>query len=301
MKVALTGATGFVGSHVLTELLEHGHQVTALVRDAARADAVAARGATPAVVDLHDTPAVVRLLDDTDGAIHTASPGDATSPDLDSAVVDAVIEAYAGTGKPYLQISGLWVYGDNSAISEESPFDAPALVAWKEPIERRALEAKDIRTAVIVSSVAYGDGGGGIPGLLLGSPRDTAGNLIMVGTGRQHWSTVHVADLAEVFRLVLEDDSADGYYVIGNDHNPTVAELTEAAAAAVGAPGAVPGSDDEAKARLGDYFAEVLLLDQAHAATRARVELGWSPSRPTLVEEFRNGSYRQVTTAGSID
>ncbi|HEY3606722.1 MAG TPA: NAD-dependent epimerase/dehydratase family protein [Pseudonocardiaceae bacterium] len=301
MKVALTGATGFVGSHVLTELVEHGHQVIALVRDTARADTVAAHGATPAVVDLYDTPAVARLLSDTDGAIHTASPGDATSADVDSAVVDAVIEAYAGTGKPYLQISGMWVYGDNTAISEESPFNAPPLVAWKEAIERRALEAKDIRAAVIVSSVAYGDGGGGIPGLLLGSPRDAAGNLIMVGTGRQHWSTVHVADLAEVFRRVLEDDTAAGYYVIGNGHNPTVAELTEAAAAATGAAGAVPGSDDEARARLGDYFAEVLLLDQAHAATRAQSELGWSPSRPTLVEEFRNGSYQRVATAGPQD
>jgi nucleoside-diphosphate-sugar epimerase len=104
---------------------------------------------------------------------------------------------------------------------------------------------------------------------------------------------VHVADLAEVFRRVLEDDTASGYYVIGNSQNPTVTELTDAAAVAAGAPGAVPGSDDEARARLGDYFAEVLLLDQANAATRARSELGWSPSRPTLVEEFRDGSYRR--------
>ena len=68
---------------------------------------------------------------DADGAIHTASPGDATSADLDSAVADAVIDAFAGTGKPYLQISGLWIYGANRSITEESPFDAPALVAWK--------------------------------------------------------------------------------------------------------------------------------------------------------------------------
>ena len=58
MKVALTGATGFVGSHVLADLYKHGHEVTALVRDDAQADAVAARGATPAVVDLYDRPAV---------------------------------------------------------------------------------------------------------------------------------------------------------------------------------------------------------------------------------------------------
>jgi nucleoside-diphosphate-sugar epimerase len=293
MKVALTGTTGFIGSHVLTELHEHGHEVTALVRDGAQADLVKARGATPVVIDLYDRPAVASLLGDADGAIHTASPGDATSAALDSAVADAATGAFAGTGKPYLHVSGAWVYGNNTSITEDSRFRAPAMVAWKEPIQRRVLGAAGMRGAVIVSSVAYGDGGGGIPGLLLGSPRDDAGNLIMLGTGQQHWPTVHVADLADAFRRALEDDAARGYYVIGNGVNATAAELTSAAAVAVGAPGAVPGSDDEARARVGGDFAEVLLLDQGTNATRARAELGWQPSRPTLADEFRHGSYRE--------
>jgi len=292
MNVVLTGATGFIGSHVLADLHKHGHEVTALVRDDVQADTIAARGATPVVVDLYDRTAVATLLGRADGAIHTASPGDATSADLDSAVVDAVINAFGGTGKPYLQISGLWIYGANPSITEASPFSAPALVAWKEPIERRVLDAAGMRGVVIVSSVAYGDGGGGIPGLLLGSPRDDAGNLIMLGTGQQHWSTVHAADLADVFRRVLEDESAHGRYVIGNGLNLTVAELTEAAAVAAGAPGAVPGSDGEARGRLGGYFAEVLLLDQGTDAARARAELGWHPTHPSLADEFRHGSYR---------
>ena len=292
MKVALTGGTGFVGSHVLSELHKHGHEVTALVRSRDQADVVAANGATPLVIDLYDRPAVVTALTAADGAVHTASPGDATSADLDSAVVDAVVEAFAGTGRPYLHISGVWVYGNNLAITEESPFDAPPLVAWKEPIERRVLGADGLRGVVIVSSLAYGDGGG-VPGVLLGSPRDDAGHLITLGSGQQHWSTVHVADLADFFRRALESDAARGYYVIGNGTNPTVAELTAAAAVAAGAPGAVPGSDDEARARLGDYFAEVLLLDQGTLAAKARTELEWHPTHPTLVEEFRNDSYRR--------
>ena len=292
MNVALTGATGFIGSHVLAELQKHGHEVTALVRDDSQADIVATRGATPIVVDLYDRPAVVSALRTADGAVHTASPGDATSANLDAAVADAAIEAFAGTGKPYLQISGAWVYGNNLAISEESPMNAPALVAWRQPIERRVLDAADMRGVVIVSGVAYGDGGGGVPGVLLGSPRDDAGNLVMLGTGQQHWSTVHAADLADFFRRVLENDSARGYYVIGNGANSTVAELTEAAAVAMGAPGAVAGSDEEARTRLGDYFAEVLLLDQSTTAAKARTELDWHPSHPGLVEEFRHGSYR---------
>jgi nucleoside-diphosphate-sugar epimerase len=104
---------------------------------------------------------------------------------------------------------------------------------------------------------------------------------------------VYVADLADCFRRVLEDDSAHGRYVIGNGVNSSVAELTEAAAVAAGASGAVSGSEDEARARLGDYLAEVLLLDQGTDAARARAALGWHPSDPALVDEFRHGSYRR--------
>jgi nucleoside-diphosphate-sugar epimerase len=296
MKIALTGATGFVGSHILAELVSHDHEVTALVRDDTEATSVTANGATSAIVDLNDRPAVVKLFDDADGAVHTASPGDETSAKLDSAVVDAAVEAFGATEKPYAHISGLWVFGPNTSITEESPYNAPAMVAWKEAIDQRILGEPGMRGILIVSGTAYGDGGGGIPGILLGSPRDGDGNLIMLGTGRQHWATVHVADLAAVFRSALENDSARGRYVVGNGLTPTVSDLTEAAAVAVGAPGASPGSDQEARSRLGDYFAEVLLLDQATKAAKARALLGWQPTHPGLVEEFRSGSYRANPT-----
>ena len=145
MRAIVAGAAGFIGSHILTELLEHGHEVTAPVRDGAQGDVVADRGATPVVVDLYDRPAVVGLLGSADGAIHTASPGDESSADLDAAIVDAAIEGFAGTGKPWIQISGLWIYGENPSISEQSPINAPAMVAWKEPIENRILDARDLR------------------------------------------------------------------------------------------------------------------------------------------------------------
>ena len=292
MRVALTGSTGFIGSHVLAELLGHGHEVIALVQDGAQSDAISAKGAKAEVVDLYDRPTVTKIFGDADGAVHTASPGDATSGDLDSAVADAAIEAFDGTGKPHVQISGAWAFGNNTSITEDSPFQLPAMVAFREPIERRLLGTKGMRAVVPLTSVAYGDGGGGVPGVLLGSPRDEEGNLIMVGTGQQQWSTVHAADVADFFRRALENDSARGYYVLGNGTNSTVAEITEAAAVAAGAPGAVAGSDEEARARLGDYFAEVLLLSQGTQATKARSELGWSPSHPSLIDEFRQGSYR---------
>ena len=174
MKLALTGATGFIGSHVLTDLQEHSHEVT---RSSApnRRRKRSKLAAQPRRLSISTIRAPSRRASRVDGAIHTASPGDATSADLDAAVVDAAIDAFAGTGKPYAHISGLWIYGSNLSITEDSPFDAPPLVAWKLPIQARLLYGSDIRSAVIVAGTAYGDGGGGIPALLLGSPRDEAG------------------------------------------------------------------------------------------------------------------------------
>ena len=295
MKVALTGATGFIGSHVLAELQQHGHEVTALVRDDAQAEAVAARGVTPAVVDLYDRPAVVSVLSDADGAIHTASPGDETSADLDSAVVAAAIEAFDGTGTPYLGVGAVGLRGQHPhhrGVPVRLARDGRVQAADREAVARRE---NGLRGVVIVSGVAHRRRRGRGPRAAR-FPRDDAGNLIMLGAGQQHWSTVHAADLADFFRRVLVDDSARGYYVVGDGRNPTVAEITEAAAVATGAPGAVAGSDEEARARFGDYFAEVLLLDQGTDAARARAEFGWRPSHKGLVDEFRNGSYRKQAT-----
>src|SRR5579864_8382394 len=120
MKIALTGSNGFIGSHILSELVSHHHEVTALVRDEEEAEKVRAHGAKPAVVDLYDRPAVAELFAGADGAVHTASPGDETSADFDSAVYDAAINAYAASGKPFVLISGAWVYGNNTNITEAS-------------------------------------------------------------------------------------------------------------------------------------------------------------------------------------
>jgi nucleoside-diphosphate-sugar epimerase len=291
MRVALTGATGFIGSHVLQVLRERGHDVTALVRDEAHVSALEAKGCIPVIVDLTDRPTVTNVLDKVDAAIHTASPGDATSAEVDAAIVDAATASYVGSPRPYVHTSGLWVYGANQAISEQSPLDPPALVAWKQPIEKRVLGNADLRGIVVVCGTVHGEGGGRTARLLLDSPRDDAGNLVMLGSGRQHWSTVHAADLADLFVRIVESESARGRYIAEDGTNPTVAELTRAAAAAAGASGAVPGSDDEARSRLGSLLADVLLLDQHVVTTRARDTFDWRPSRPSLVEEFRHGRY----------
>ena len=172
MKVALSGATGFVGSHVLTELLEHGHEVTALVRNEDQVDIVTARGAKPAVVDLYDRSAVVSLLSEADGAIHTASPGDETSENVDSAVVDAAIEGFAGTRRPHPHQRPVDLRRerfDQRGVAIEAAGHGSMEGADRAP----DLDASDVRGVVIVSSVAYGDGGGGNPGSFSTPPETT--------------------------------------------------------------------------------------------------------------------------------
>ncbi len=103
---------------------------------------------------------------------------------------------------------------------------------------------------------------------------------------------MHVDDLAELY--VLAYDLADGgsYYIGASGQNPTVRELGVAAASAAGLDGRVePGTVEEAHERLGELFADALLLDQQATGSAARIDLGWEPNGPSLVDELRSGSY----------
>ena len=291
MHVLLTGATGFVGSRVLPALLGAGHRVTALVRSGATADAVSAAGATPVLGDITDVPWLTEQLRGVDGAVHTASPGDASSADFDRAVVSAVTAAFTGTGKPHVHTGGVWVWGAGDDLTEDGPFAAPALTAWREEVEALALGVEGARVAVVAPGIVHGHGQG-IPNLLVQAPRTASGALTLVGDGTQHWTTVHADDLADLYLRVLERGRHGAYYLGVSGQNPTVRELGEAASRAAGAGGAVePESPEATRARLGAPFADALLLDQQAGGARARTELGWAPSGPSLVEELETGSY----------
>jgi nucleoside-diphosphate-sugar epimerase len=109
------------------------------------------------------------------------------------------------------------------------------------------------------------------------------GRLTLIGSGEQHWTTVHVDDLADLYVRVLTQAPGGKAYIAASGDNPTVRELGEAIADTV-----VPESDEATVARLGG-FGEALLLDQQASGQRARSELGWQPSRPTLVELLAKG------------
>ena len=279
MKILLTGGTGFIGSAVLDQLIAAGHQVTAVVRSQKSSLRVQDAGATGIIGDLFDAQWLAAELRGHDAAIHTAANGDERDAALNDSVVDAALAAFSGTAKPFIHTGGIWAYGNNPSITEASPFDAPALTAWREAGEQRLLDS-GIRASVVIPGVVYGYGKG-IPAMFAGSAE--AGVVPLFGTGDQHWTTVHVDDLADLYVRVLEQAPGGGSYVAASGINPTVRELGEALGGTV-----APEHADKTVERLG-AFGEALLLDQQASGARAKIELGWQPTRPSLVDELRRG------------
>ncbi len=281
MDVFLTGGTGLVGSSVLTALVADGHTVRALARSDSSAAAVEAAGATAVRGDLTDTALVAREATAAEGIVHTASPGDASSADVDSAFLDAVLGAIADSGKPYVHTGGVWVHGSGE-VEESTPLDPPQLTAWRQPFDERITSARDgVRSILIEPGVVYATQGGqvaGIPGAVLHGPTDDNGAVVLPGSGDQHWATVHAADLGRLYSLALTHAPAGSSYLgVGGD-NPTVREIAEAAGLTV-----VGSSDEETTQRLG-LLGGALLLDQQATGEKARRELGWTPVEKTLLE-----------------
>jgi nucleoside-diphosphate-sugar epimerase len=275
MKILLTGGTGFIGSAVLDQLVAAGHQVTAVVRNQKSSLQVQDAGATGIIGDLFNSEWLAAELRGHDGAIHTAAGGDDRDAELNDALIDAAISAFAGTTKPLVHTGGIWVYGNNSSITESSPLDAPALTAWRPAGERRLLES-GIKASVVQPGIVYGYGKG-IPAMLTAE----SGTVALIGTGEQHWTTVHVEDLADLYVRTLEQAPGGRTYIGVSGQNPTVRELGEALGGDV-----VPEDPAATVERLGG-FGEALLLDQQASGSRAKSELGWLPTRPSLVDELR--------------
>ncbi|MFF4053793.1 NAD-dependent epimerase/dehydratase family protein [Streptomyces chartreusis] len=292
MRVVLTGGTGYIGAAVLDRLVARDHQVTAVVRSAEKAELVRAKGADPAVADLTDGDTLEKLAAESDGVIHLASPGDETSATADEVAVTSFLRALRDTDRPFVHTTGAWLHGSGSAITESSGMNPPRLAAWRVPLATRVRETQGVRTSVIAPAVVYGHGGG-LLNLVAAGPR-TAGAtpaLTMIGHGDQHWTTVHVDDLAELYVLALEKAPAGSYFVGASGENPTVRELTEAVSRSVGLAGRVESEPVvQTLDRLG-LLGEALLLDQQASGDTARRVLGWSPSGPSVLDDIARTTF----------
>ena len=282
MNVLLTGGTGYLGGTVLQRLGAHGHRVRAVVRTEEAAKTVADAGAEALIGDVTDVPWLTAQLAGVDGAIHLAT----LPPAGDDAVLDAVHAAFQGTTKPFAYTSGLWAWGDNADITENSPTRPTAISLWRVPRMDRVLNS-GLRASIVAPAPVYGHGKGLAAWLFSYGPRTDEGALRMIGSGTQHWASVHVDDIADLYVAVLEQAPGGELYIGASGVNPTVREMAQAA---VGPDGTVvPEEDDATRARIGADLADALLLDQQAGGLLARTRLGWQPARPSVLEELAAG------------
>ncbi len=296
MHLFLTGGTGYIGAAVLDALLSSGHQVTAAVRPDTTTDGLTAAGARLAEGQLTNVGWLTAQLAEVDGAVHCASPNDATSATVDRAVLNAVTTAFAGSGRPHVHTHGTWIHGSpgqGQHVTERTPFAPPPLVAWRPAMLRdvRAAARLDIRTVAISPGNVYGDGRG-IPAALAHGPRTQQDlpALLFPGDGDQHVSNVLRDDLARLYVLALTAAPAGSYYLAANGASPTMREVAVAASRGQGLDGRVaPEEPGATRDRFGP-LADALLLDQQVDDALAR-GLGWQPTGPTLLDELATGSY----------
>jgi nucleoside-diphosphate-sugar epimerase len=276
MRVFLTGGSGYLGRATLRALHRHGITTAALARGDTAARTVSELGAVPVRGELTETGLLAAAARDADAVIHLGQVADGDGAEIDRAAAEAM-QAALGSRGAYLHTGGTWVYGDtDGVVDEDAPLAPPGLVAWREANEKQVL-ARPGRPVLIMPGLVYGNSGGLLERFYT-APGRASGAVPCVGDGANHWSLVHVADIAELYVLALDAPAGAVYAGVGDTH-PTQREVLEAVATAIGRPGQLEYLTlERARERMGP-IAEAFLLDQRLTAARARHELGWAPTR----------------------
>lgn len=216
-----------------------------------------------------------------DGVIHMGQHYGPDTAEVDRAAAEALQDG-AGA-RPYVHTGGVWVYGDTDGVADEdAPLSPPRITAWRLENEKRVLARAGTgeRPVVVMPGLVHGRSGGLVETFYAAPGRET-GSVPCVGDGANHWSTVHVDDVAELYVLALNAAPGSVYAGVG-DLYPTQAEIAHAVSRAIGRPGAVRHlTEAEAEERMGP-IAEAFALDQRLTGARARRELGWRPTRSDL-------------------
>ncbi len=302
MRVFVTGATGWVGSAVVPELLSHGHEVVGLARSDASAAQLAAAGAEALRGSLDDLDVLRAGAAAADGVIHLAFIHDferiADSGPVDLRAVETFADALAGSGKPLLVTSGTAVAATGRASTEDDTGapDGPGRHRLGGEQAARAAVERDVRAVVVrLSPSVHGAGDHGFVPALVAAAR-AAGAAGYVGDGANRWAAVHRSDAARLYRLALESAPAGAVlHAVGEEGVPTRA-IAEAIGRGLGLPIASiePAEAGERLGWIGGFFS----LDIPSSSERTRALLGWEPSGPTLLEDLAGDSYFAEPVAG---
>jgi nucleoside-diphosphate-sugar epimerase len=294
MRVLLTGASGFIGSAIVPELLGAGHQVVGLARSDASAAAVAAAGAEVHRGALDDLDGLRAGAAASDGVIHTAFIHDFSdmpaSARTDLRAIETLGAALEGSDRPLVITSGVAVLPVGGAGTERDEPDRGSAGAHRIASEDAALAlaARGVRSSVVRPAPSvHGEGDHGFVAALIGIARET-GVSGYVGDGANRWPAVHRLDTARLYRLAVESAPAGSVlHAVAEEGVPT-REIAEVIGRHLDLPMAAVAP--EHFGWLGGFFA----ADLRASSALTRELLGWEPAHLGLIEDLEQGHYFEV-------
>ena len=301
MRIFVTGATGFIGSAIVRELLDAGHEVLGLARSDHAAAAVAAAGARVHRGDIGDLDSLRRGAAESDGVVHTAFNHDFSvsrqeAAAADRLAVEAMAEALAGTEGPIVIASGTGGLSPGHLATEETVPRADLVGRYAVEETVVSFSGRGVRPAVVrFPPTVHGRGDHGFIAMLIEIARNK-GVSGYPGDGSNRWPAVHRLDAAHLFRLAVESAPAGArLHAVGEEGIP-VREIAEVIGRQLGLPVvAIPPEDLAGHfGFLGAFFA----LDCPASSALSQHLLGWHPAQPGLIADLEQGHYFERTPAG---
>jgi nucleoside-diphosphate-sugar epimerase len=298
MRVFVTGASGWIGSATVDELIDAGHDVVGLARSDASAGALTAKGITVMRGDLDDLDTLSRGARDAEAVVHLANKHNwadtSVSNRAERAAVQTIGEALIGSDRPFVLASGAAgvVAGRPAVETDRSPFDGPN--SPRGGSENLALEYADRGVRTICARFAPTVHGMGDPQFIsfIAAATRRHGASAYIADGSNVWSAVHRDDAARLIRLGLDQAPAGTIlHAVGEEAVPT-REIAEAIGRAFDAPVASIAPEDAVDhfGFVGAFFA--MNLPASSADTQRR--LTWTPDSPTLIADIEAGAYSHV-------
>jgi nucleoside-diphosphate-sugar epimerase len=305
MRVFLTGASGFIGSAILADLLAAGHQVVGLVRSDAGAELVAAAGGEPYRGDLQDLDGLREAAAASDGVIHTAFVHDftniAASGPIDLAAVETIGAALAGSDRPFVMTTGTGLLAPGRVATERDVSELEGAASHRAPSEHAALALAEqgVRSSVVrPAPTVHGEGDHGFVPLIIEGARRT-GVAPYIGDGTNRWPAVHRLDAARLYRLALESAPAGSVLHAIGEEGIAMRLLAEVIGRKLGLP-AASVTVEEAAEGMPPFLAAFISFDIPASSAITQELLAWRPEHPGLLEDLEQGHYfEQAASVGS--